>query len=319
MPPISTRSARSAGLRPYDLAKLVDAGVLWHMTRGMYLPAGHVGLAERAAAAIELAPVGSALSRATAAWLRGLDVLPVGVLDPTTFPVELTVPAGRVPPRRPGIRPYAAQLPPTDVEELHGLRMTTPLRTALDLGRYLPPLGAVGALDRFLAAGLVTPDELAGAAVQLAGRRNARLLRARIDMADPASESPGESWTRVRIIEAGLPRPMAQVQVIGPRGQRARLDLGYPQWRVGVEFDGEAHHTAQEDVAHDAHRRRWVEELGWELIVVRKHDVLVDACVRTWTHALAELLLVRGWDPPASELTELRRRLERAERAERWR
>ena len=86
------------------------------------------------------------------------------------------------------------------------MHVTTPPRTATDLGRYLPRLHAVAAIDEFAHVRLIDHDELTEAALALDGRRNAARPRFAVDVADDGAESPGESWTRVRLIETGRRR-----------------------------------------------------------------------------------------------------------------
>ena len=46
-------------------------------------------------------------------------------------------------------------------------------------------------------------------------------------VAEPLAESPGESWLRLRLIDAGFGRPTAQIVVKGS-SRDFRIDLGYP-------------------------------------------------------------------------------------------
>lgn len=45
--------------------------------------------------------------------------------------------------RRPWVRSYVEHLSPSDICEMDGLRVTTPVRTAADLGRWLPTYDAI--------------------------------------------------------------------------------------------------------------------------------------------------------------------------------
>jgi len=51
-----------------------------------------------------------------------------------------------------------------------------------------------------------------------------------------------ETRQRMALVLDGLPRPRAQVELYEPSGSFvARLDHGYEEWQVGVEYDGEVH------------------------------------------------------------------------------
>jgi hypothetical protein len=172
-------------------------------------------------------------------------------------------------------------------------------RTALDCARWLPRLEAVAALDQFGRAG-VAMEDLAERALPLAGRRNARHLREVIALGDPGADSPGESWTRVRIVDAGMPTPKTQIRVPGPSGHDLRVDLGDEERKVAAEYDGEEFHTSADAVAHDVARRSWLRRQGWALIVVTKYDVLLDP--RAFLSAYLNSLLDRGWHPDDDHL-----------------
>jgi hypothetical protein len=114
-----------------------------------------------------------------------------------------------------------------DVIDWHGLRVTSPLATAVHLARHLPRPFALSALDAMARAELITR-----AAVQDGVRKfphhpgivKARELAALIE---PAAESPGESWLRLRMIDAGFTPPVPQIEITdGVNLGRALADLG---------------------------------------------------------------------------------------------
>ena len=46
------------------------------------------------------------------------------------------------------------------------------------------------------------------------------------------------------MIAAGLPRPDPQIEVLDDWGRvLARIDMGWPQVKVGIEYDGSQHWT----------------------------------------------------------------------------
>lgn len=157
---------------------------------------------------------------------------------------------------------------------------------------------------------------MAARATTLVGERKARQLREVLALGDRGAALPGESWTRTVIVDTGFPRPQTQVPVAGPAGAHLFVDLGHADYRVGVEYDGERHHTAPRDREHDEARRRWLrKEQGWELIVVTKSDVL--ATPYPFLAALMTALFERGWSPDDERLTEICTRLDRLKRRRR--
>jgi hypothetical protein len=70
-----------------------------------------------------------------------------------------------------------------------------------------------------------------------------------------------ETRLRLALVRDGLPRPTAQVDLYDPSGAHvARLDLGYPEWKVGIDYDGEVH---RDRWRYDLERQEGVRDLGW--------------------------------------------------------
>ncbi|MFG2000800.1 hypothetical protein ACGFNU_16810 [Spirillospora sp. NPDC048911] len=260
-------------------------------------------LRARAEAMSPLLPPDAVIGRRTAAWIWGLDVLPPGT-NQSAWKIELLVPPGSEA-DHPGCESFEGKLPPEHVTVKSGVRVTTPTRTALDCARWLPRREAVAALDQFLRDGvdLASLTEMAAPA----GYRRSKLLRAALDAADPGAQSPGESWTRVTVIDAGFPRPRSQIPARGPHGACIYVDLGYEDLRIGLEYDGERHHSGPAARARDEHRRRWLrDELGWEIIPVFR-DFL--ARPTPYLEALLTAMLNRGWSPPNETMDTITTRL----------
>lgn len=163
-----------------------------------------------------------------------------------------------------------------DVTEVCGVRLTTPLRTACELGRLLSPDGAFAALDTMLRLRAFGHDELLAETGRFRGMRGVVQLRTFVPLADARSESPAESVTRRRWIHAGIqPRPELQIEVERPGQWAYRVDLGVEELRFGVEYDGqEWHFRTPEQRARDRRRRTWMEsERDWLIEPVTKANV----------------------------------------------
>lgn len=265
--PFDRRTALElTGRRAY---RLVQDGRARELLRGVYVDIdAPVTLTTRAAAALLAIPDGAVLCRGTVAWLLGVgDVrLPAQSLGPPL--VECVVPSSRTPVRRPGIRCYAASVEPADVVEDGGLLRTTELRTALDLGRWSARPMALAALDAFAARNLLDPAEALDRLGRFAGHRGVAQARELLRLVDPLTESFGESWLRLRVLDAGFPRPTAQVPVADQNGVLVyRLDLGFEEQRVGTEYNGDEHHGSAEQQRADSVRRdRLLEQFGWTVV-----------------------------------------------------
>ena len=96
------------------------------------------------------------------------------------------------------------------------------------------------------------------------GVRRARQLRQTLSLVDGGAESPYESLTRLLLIQAGFPRPETQILVVDEYGfVVARIDMGWRQYLVGVDFEGAHHWTDPRQRTRDAERYNLLPALGW--------------------------------------------------------
>jgi hypothetical protein len=297
--PFTTAHAQMLGISRKRLAAAEAAGSLRRVLRGVYVPADLPDTVELRAActALVVAP-GSVVRDRTAAWIHGVDALTHA--EHEVFPpVETCVPRFRAPSDRRGVDAGTRDLAPEDVMTVHGLLVTTPLRTALDLGCNLRRREALAALDQFMRIHGLGREEMARAAVRYFRRRGVVQLRRLIPIADGRAESHRESWTRLEILDAGLPAPVLQYWIEVDGVPTYRLDHAYPRHRVAVEYDGEEFHDRTvEQRRHDRERRAWLEEHGWTVIVVRKGDFSgagSDRWLRDLRRALQPAYSNRRW------------------------
>ncbi|MFZ7087408.1 hypothetical protein ACO0E0_04770 [Curtobacterium sp. RRHDQ10] len=137
----------------------------------------------------------------------------------------------------PGVVRHAAVVHRREVEYFDGVFVTNALRTVVDVIRSSSFTHAVLVLDHALRAGLVTVDSVRAALADASSSRGTVRAAHALDFADGASESPGESWSRVRIRELRLPPPELQREFVTPSG-RFRVDFWWPAVGVVGEFDG---------------------------------------------------------------------------------
>ena len=270
--PFSSGQAVDLGVSRRVLSSLVDEGLVRRVVHGVYAAAqAPDDLVARAQALTLVVPPSVVVVDRTAAWLHGVDLLPRTV-DSGGPAVQLAQVAAW-PTRRKETSGVRRGLLPTDVTVVHGVRVTTALRTALDLGRLLWRFDALAAIDGFLRIGV--PHEILVAEIgRFRGYRGVRQLRALAPLGDPRSESPGESGLRLHWIDAGLPRPSLQHGIVGDDGRVIfRLDCAEPVVRFAAEYDGRAFH-GPDRAAHDERRRRWItEERGWTIEVFTAEDL----------------------------------------------
>jgi very-short-patch-repair endonuclease len=184
---------------------------------------------------------------------------------------------------QPGIVAHSYTLAEDEVRTVAGMRVTSAARTAFDLGRSLPAAKAVPILDAlFNATGIKAADAVA-VADRHPGARGVRRLRAALEVADGGAESPQETRVRLLLVSAGLPKPETQIEF---RDLRIRVDMGWREWQVAVEYDGVQHWNDRYQRSWDIERIALLEAAGWHVIRVsaemlsRRPAVIVDR-VRT--------------------------------------
>jgi hypothetical protein len=284
----------SAATAPCSRARLrgaVESRELVRPVRGAYLRSD-VELTEIARAQVAALVIGptAVLCDRTAAWVHGVDCLTYAELD-VAPPLESCVLRGHEPTERSEVTGRSRDLRKEDVDVIGGVRVTTPLRTTADLLCLLPRSHALAAADALMRRhGFATAD-LRRILLRYYRRRGVVQARNLAPLVDPRSESAGESWMRLAIIDHGLPMPTPQVWVSVDGVPTYRLDLAYPHARIAIEYDGEAHHTSPGDRHQDEVRRTWLREHGWRVVVVTRAS-FSDEAMRGWIGELSRMLAV---------------------------
>ncbi len=176
------------------------------------------------------------------------------------------------------VRRHPVDVPPRDrTVSPTGLPVTTLERTMVDCARWLPGARALVVADSALRAGA---DRAVVDAVldDAAGRPGVRQARYIADIADARAESPGESLVRWFVREADLDLPDLGIEVPTWRGT-AWVDLGWPDLRVGIEFDGSVKYSGGEygdpraRLLAEKRRHDALTEAGWVIVRVTWDDL----------------------------------------------
>jgi hypothetical protein len=269
--PFTCRRALGHGVSRGRLAAALREGSLRRVLTDVYVASEAPDTVEtRAEATALVLDAHAVLVDRTAAWLWGVDCLSV---DESTGPpprLEVFVLRGHKRVIRSQAGGGERDLAPRDVCRIGRVQVTTPLRTSLDLGCRLSRYEGLATMDAFAREHSVVSWVLQRELPRFRRRRGVVQVRQLVPLVDPRSESTGESFTRLAIIDAGLPVPVPQ-HWVGDGGLRLyRLDLAYPRHRICVEYDGLEHHSAPYQRRHDQDRRRWLEAQGWTVIVVTR-------------------------------------------------
>ncbi len=193
--------------------------------------------------------------------------------------------------RTPGVTVWTADLPEREVAVVRGMRVTTPARTGFDLARH--PASATGRwdpgsdedftrrlimLDALCNATRIDPAailDVAGAHPRAAGGDR---LRAVLPLVDSGAASPPETRLRLLLHRRGYPRPCTQFPVLNEYGQlHAHIDLAWPQWKAGIEYDGDWHRRSEDKHSSDIARYAEYRDIGWDVLRVDKHLLAMQA------------------------------------------
>lgn len=219
------------------------------------------------------------IAGAAAAFLHGTEWIPDNV------PVELIHSNNRPPD---GVLTRRETLCAGEMQLRDGLAVTTPERTAFDIGRRGAVRSAVVRLDSLARATGFKVDDVLRVAEAHPHTPGLRRLETALDLVDPGSQSPRESYLRLLLIDAGLPRPQTQIPVPGIDGfPIAYLDLGWRESMVAVEYDGDQHRTDRRQYVKDIKRMEMLEQLGWIIVRVVAED-RSEGIVRRVRAALAK-------------------------------
>jgi very-short-patch-repair endonuclease len=241
---VSASQLAAAGFGPNAIARRVAGGWLVRRHAGVYQLGVHGGPFGDEMAAFMACGPGSVLGH----WasmavfeVRGRDGRPVDVLVPRDFAGQLD-----------GVRRHVTRwLAPGDVVERHGMPVTVPARTLLDLAATISQRELERLVEDTQVRRLTSVGELQAMVERGAGRRGVRKLRAIVEELDEPlfTRSEAERLLLATVRAANLPLPRTNVRVAG-----LEVDAVWPEQRLVIEVDGFAVHGTR--VAFERDRRR---------------------------------------------------------------
>ena len=294
-----TRSLLDQGYDYDDLRRLQRGGELFRVRRGAYAREdNHDQLVEEGHRRLVLGTApqlrdGAVLSHGSAAVLHGLPVWPAAVER-----VHVTRHRRGNGVKRSIVHVHGAPLAPLEITLVDNMPVTSLRRTVLDLARTLPMTQAVAAGDRALALDL-SRQELDAGLLAMERWPGVRAARRAVQFLDVRSESPGESVSRVRLVEEGLPRPEPQREIFGQDGRLiARVDFYWEEHRTVGEFDGKIKYGRllkpgqriedvifDEKVREDAVRDTGLQVVRWIWSDLHRAGVLRERVLRAFARA----------------------------------
>ena len=199
--------------------------------------------------------------------------------------------------RQDGLIPRTEHVADDEVTRIAGLPVTTRVRTAFDMGRHLNRFQALARLDALMWNQSFSNDEVRTLADRHPRARGVRQLRELLPLVDGGAASPRESQIRLWLHDTGFPRPLTQIAVLVGSRPVAFLDVGWPEYKVAVEYDGHHHRKDRSQYVKDIARLRMLEALGW--IVIR---VIAEDRPEEWLGRVEAALTSRGCSIEINEL-----------------
>jgi predicted transcriptional regulator of viral defense system len=260
---------RAAGKSTAHIATLTRRGELIKVRYGIYArgdlaarvlirPNGKQLLT--AAATLLAQGPGAAASHETAAGIHGIELL-----KPKDQLVVITREPGRNRSGRASVRVHSAQLLADHLTVKHGMPVTTPARTIVDLGRSLEFRAGVVAADSALRQRLVTRTDLEKVLTECERWSGIKRAADVVAFADERAESVLESLARVVFRDCGLPPPELQVWVGGAEVV-GRVDFLWRQFRTVAEVDGRMKYADPSRAAKQLDRDRQLRDAGYEVV-----------------------------------------------------
>jgi hypothetical protein len=182
--------------------------------------------------------------------------------------------------RQAGLLVRTDRIAPDEVTTVRGIPVTTPARTAFDIGRYVARTRALGRLDALQRAAPFSEVDVEDLLVRYGPVRGVRQLRELLPLVDAGAESPKESWLRLLLIDAGLPVPETQIPVFDGGVPFAFLDMGWREAKFAVEYDGDHHRLDRPSYIRDLRRLPRIEAQGWQVMRVINEDRPADIQIR---------------------------------------
>ncbi len=253
--------ALAAGLTRRQIDRRRSTGAWQHLAPRVYAHAGAVVTTRSRLKAATLLHPGSAASHESAGELRHFPLVPYGL-------VILSQPQDR--PNRSSLARIqrVADFRPGEHTVVDGIPCTSVLRTAADLAAVLRPARYQQMVDELLVRKDITVDGLAEFAVAWCrrGRKGSNLLWRTVDARGPGYVAP-ESVLEAKGFEVlaagGFPEPERQLDLPWRDDLPGRVDCGYPDLRVLIEWDSRKHHLVESQFEVDRRRDDDAIAHGW--------------------------------------------------------
>lgn len=278
-----TSELEQMGVSRRTITQLVERGILVRLQVNAYVPAKYWNslndagkarfrLVAHSRASRALTP--TVYSHTSAARIHRLSLWKVDDR------IHITQPSpGSSREHNPDVVRHRAKLLPGEVDMVDGLQVTSLARTVVDSARQLTYRQGLITADHALHLG-VRRAELQEVLQRQAGYKGVQIARQVVESASVLSESPGESLTAHLLAGMPIPQPEQQL-VVHTRFGEHRLDFGWREHKLALEFDGKTKYfdyAPTPDVLYQERRReKALMEQGWVFVRLEWGDLFREA------------------------------------------
>jgi very-short-patch-repair endonuclease len=185
-----------------------------------------------------------------------------------------------------------------EAASLDGIRVTSPMRTLLDLAEVVEPELLELATDNFWRRGLIHPRRLSIYLDDDWCRHHRGTAWLRELVAGRVGDRPTGSTIETLLFQLlrdhNVPLPTRQHPVVTPFGVRY-LDFAYVEPKIAIELDGRENHMNPDVFLDDRDRQNLIEEQGWTFRRFGHAHVTRDAIWTVFTIASALRLKPVRW------------------------
>ena len=271
---ITRQQALACGLSVEQIRRRVQKGLWIREHDCVYRLAGTpASWRQRLLAACFAGGRGSAASHRAAGQLWQLDAVPAGLVEITS--------KRRI--ERPPLIVHRSSLAGWEITTKHGIPVTDPYRTLLDLAALIKPRELERAFESGLRQQLVAVPVMAERLERRArsGRTGVRAWRALLEQRSPdlrPTETDFEMLMNQLISRFGLPQPQRQVEIRDREGRFIhRADFAYPEARLVIEADSVTYHRSPLEIRRDRRQTRQMMDQGWTVLRVTHWEMNNEA------------------------------------------
>jgi len=259
-----------------QLDRVCQSGALVRRAPGVYVdPAVPASPEQDLAVAIAVAGTGGL----AAAWGRSAAAV-WGLIDDHPATPEIVVQKRRRVRVAGAVVHRSSALVGGDITSRNRLRVTKPIRTAVDLGVVLSPMDVADVLVRARQLRLFEPDAVAAAIATMSrpGRNGIRTARAALDLV-MIGDRPADSVLELRFHHGPgrLLPPYAYQHPVRVAGRTYYIDFAYPDLRLAIEVDGYDKRRSRRSLDDDARRANHLTLAGWTILRFTWARVVHDA------------------------------------------